>query len=220
MNLVAMPIALLLLLSRHVSAVSSPISSRPLPIGLAAAIPSELRLVLVVMLGIMLTGFFVMRFSKESVRRLPFSSLVILLVIHILFGWLLSVYSAFWWIWLGAIVGCGAIATVLSIDLGMLGLRVLILAGVTAIVSLVADASVRQTATPIALGLAIAGCWLWAVGGARFRMESNGVERSQVGWTIIFVCWEGLWLGWLLNTVLESNWNLINQVLTLLSLSP
>lgn len=213
--LLALPAIALLLLTRQVSAVPSPLSSRTLSTGLAIAIPSELRLVLIVMLGIMLIGFFVVRFPKESVKRLPFSSLVILVVIHILFGWLLSVYSAFWWVWLGVIAGCGAIATVLSIDLGMLGLRVLILAGVSAIVSLVANASVGQTATPLALGLAIAGCWLWAIGGARFRMESNGVERSQVGWTIVLISWEGLWLGWLLNTVLESQWNFINQVLIL-----
>jgi hypothetical protein len=168
------------------------------------------------MLGIIVTGMIVMRFSKESVRRLPVSSLIILLVMHILFGWLLSVYSAFWWVWLGVIVGCGAIARVLSVDLGMIGLRALIPAGIAAIVGFVAnDAAIEHIAEAMALGLSMAGAWLWAVGGARFRMESNGLERSQAGWAIVLVSWDGLWLGWLLYTVLISHWTFINQLLTL-----
>ncbi|WP_162422229.1 hypothetical protein [Myxacorys almedinensis] len=191
--------------------------------------PTELNFA-IALLGIMVTAMVAIQYPKERIGQLPGSALLVLLSIHIFFGWLLGVYNAVWWVWVGVISGCGAIAKVRSVELGMMGLRSFILAGVVAIAMLVASLGFfanmplfQPLVRSLALGLAIAAAWFWAVGGARFRMESMGVEpwgqsatpkEMQIVRTIVGVSWEGLWLGWLLDTFFIPQWGeLINQML-------
>lgn len=177
--------------------------------------------VAIAVLGIILTGIVAIRFPKDVLKRLPFSALVILFTLYALLGWLLGIHNLFWFIWVAIIVGSVAVAVVRSLELGMIGLRVLILAGIAEIVSLVATTALKQIAVgqiakALAMSLALAGAWLWSVGGTRFRMESIGLERSHIAWTIIFVSWEGLWFGWVIDTFLAPHWGeFVNQILTL-----
>lgn len=93
-----------------------------------------------------------------------------------------------------------ALAIVITITLTLTGALVGFLALVEA---LGRDLVLAGTlARVLALGLAYSGVWLWAVGGARFRMETLGFDQVQIFWTLLLLSWTGLWLGWVVDTFL------------------
>jgi len=77
-----------------------------------------------------------------------------------------------------------------------------------AVVGAIVGASVGRVAAALALALASSVAWFWAVGGARFRMEALGFDEYQTFWTLVIFSWEGLWLGWLIDTFLLPNFGI------------
>lgn len=135
-------------------------------------------------------------------KRLPWSALLVLMLPHGLFGWLLGVYNLPWFGWLFAIFGTLMVAAVMSYELGVVGVRLLITALIAGAIALAVGSTVGRVAEALALALALAVAWFWAVGGARFRLEAQGFDPVQSLWILAIVSWEGLWLGWMVDTFL------------------
>ncbi len=144
--------------------------------------------------------------SRQLLYRLPRSALIILLLLYALFGWLMGVYNLAWFFWLLTAIGTMGVSAVLSFELGVIGSRALVLAGVIALVGIFLEATLGRLATALALALALAGAWFWAVGGARYRMEGLGFDRIQTFWSLTLVSWEGLYFGWIVDTFLIPSW--------------
>lgn len=151
-------------------------------------------------LGITLLLIVLFRAPKGIFRLLPYSGLMILLVLYSLFGWALKIYSLAWWAWVGVIGMAAAIALLPSVELGMLGLRSMILAGFAALAMFYPP--LFLIAKWVSLGLATLTAWTWAIGSARYRMNSVGIERSHAIWIIAIVSWAGLWIGWLVESAI------------------
>lgn len=171
------------------------------PIQIGSRSLTELEIAIAV-LGVILLVVVAVRCPKGIFRRLPYSGLIILFILYVLFGWTLAIYSAFWWIWVGLISIAASLALAPSIELGMIGLRSIILAGIAALVMIFTPPNVARISKIIALSLATITAWAWAISGVKQRMETAGLERSQVIWIIAIVSWAGLWFGWLLETLL------------------
>ncbi len=172
---------------------------------LALPHPSTLRLqtgydVAIAVLGAILTLILLFRCPRYLWSRLPYSALIILFVFYGLFGWVLATYNSFAPIWLSMVILSAAIALIVSIELGMMGLRSLILAGLATIISVFAPQPAGHISRLVAIALATLTTWLWAVGSARYRMESAGIDRPYILWTLIAVSWVALWFGWVIDT--------------------
>lgn len=154
--------------------------------------------------GVIFTIVAWIRVPKSELKYFPFSGLVVLGLLYALVGWAIAIYSGAWWIWVGVFVASVAIALAPSSDLGMTGVRAIGLSGVAAVTAFFTRDQVSQVARWLAIGLAILTAWTWAVGGARQRMENIGLARSLTLWTLITVSWEGLWIGWLVDTFVAS----------------
>ncbi|BAU12097.1 hypothetical protein LEP3755_26260 [Leptolyngbya sp. NIES-3755] len=156
----------------------------------------------IAILGGVITAILAFRVPRQELDRVPLSGLVLLFMVYMLVGWALAIGQLTIGFWLGA----AAIALVVtfgsSVLLGRAGLIAFVLAGIGAI----ALGFVRgQNADSIrwsAIVLGFVGIWLWATGGARYRMERAGFRRSTVQWVLAIVGWEGLWVGWVINTFL------------------
>ncbi|MGA7936512.1 MAG: hypothetical protein WCA35_23360 [Kovacikia sp.] len=140
--------------------------------------------------------------SKGFLKRLPWSSLIVLMLPHGLFGWLLGVYNMPWYIWLLVGIATAGVAILISYELGVIGIRALAMGGIVAVVGGIVGATIGRIATALALGLVSTVAWFWAVGGTRFRMEALEFDEIQTFWTLVIVSWEGLWLGWMVDTFL------------------
>lgn len=154
----------------------------------------------IAILGALLIFIALFRAPKGIYYRLPYSGLIILFILYGLFGWALKIYSVFWLIWMVLLSGAASIALVPSIELGMVGLRSIILAGIAALAMVYPP--IFLIAKWVSLFLATVTAWLWAVGSAKYRMETVGVERSQIVWTIAIVSWAGFWFGWLMESAI------------------
>lgn len=139
---------------------------------------------------------------RSIFKRLPWSALLVLMLPHGLFGWLLGVYNLPWFGWLFAILGTLMVAAVMSYELGVVGVRLLITALIAGGIALAVGSTVGRVAEALALALALAVAWFWAVGGARFRLEAKGFDPVQSLWILAIASWEGLWLGWMVDTFL------------------
>ncbi|UBF24876.1 hypothetical protein K9N68_24950 [Kovacikia minuta CCNUW1] len=139
---------------------------------------------------------------KGLLKRLPWSSLVVLILPYGLFGWLMGVYNLHWYVWLLVGLATIGISVVVSYELGVVGIRALIGGGIVALVGGMVGATVGRVAEAIALALASSVAWFWAVAGARFRLEALGFDPIQTFWVLVIVSWEGLWLGWGVDTFL------------------
>ncbi len=125
------------------------------------------------------------------------------------FVWLVAgVYNMPWYIWLLVGLATAGVSAVISYELGVIGLRALAVGGIVAIVGAIVGASVGRVAAALALALASSVAWFWAVGGARFRMEALGFDEYQTFWTLVIFSWEGLWLGWVIDTFLLPNFGI------------
>lgn len=170
---------------------------------------------MVAAIAFVLTGFLLKSLKKGFLKRLPWSSLVVLMLPHGLFGWLLGVYNMPWYIWLLVGVATTGVSAVVSYELGVVGVRALTVGGIVAVVGGVVGATIGRVATALALALASAVAWFWSVGGARFRMQALGFDEVQTLWTVVIVSWEGLWLGWMVDTFLLPHFGVwLIQVLT------
>jgi hypothetical protein len=171
--------------------------------------------IVVAAIAFVLTGFLLKSLKKGFLKRLPWSSLVVLMLPHGLFGWLLGVYNMPWYIWLLVGVATTGVSAVVSYELGVVGVRALTVGGIVAVVGGVVGATIGRVATALALALASAVAWFWSVGGARFRMQALGFDEVQTLWTVVIVSWEGLWLGWMVDTFLLPHFGVwLIQVLT------
>jgi hypothetical protein len=139
---------------------------------------------------------------RDVLKQLPWSALIVLMLPHSLFGWLLGVYNLPWFVWLLTLIGTLLVSAVMSYELGLVGLRILVLAIATSAIALVAGSAIGRVAQALALALALAAVWFWAVGGARFRLEATGFNQIQALWALAIASWEGLWLGWMVDTFL------------------
>jgi hypothetical protein len=156
--------------------------------------------VAIAVLGLIFSGIVLVRAPKQHLKRVPLSGLLILGVFYALAGWMCAVYDSFWWVWFAAFVGSVASAIVPASDLGVIGLRSVVLAGIGGIVAVFTRNLAFEIARTLAIGLGILAAWSWAVGGARYRMEHSSLPRSFILWTLILVGWQGLWMGWLIDT--------------------
>jgi len=165
-------------------------------------VPTQLDVTIAV-LGGLLTGIAVLRIPRSDLDRVPLSGLTLLLIVYVLAGWGLAISQVAIGVWICAAVAALLVTFGSSIQLGRSGLVAFGLAGMSTIALLVMrhqNSDWSRIVPRFALGFALMGIWLWAVGGARYRMERAGFRRSSLRWTFAIVGWEGLWIGWLLNT--------------------
>lgn len=163
----------------------------------------------IAILGGVTTGFLAFRVPRQELDRVPLSGLVLLFLVYVLVGWGMAISQLAIGFWIGAAAIAMLVTFGSSVLLGRAGLIAFVLAGVGAIAlgfvrGQNAD-SVRWSAVLLArfaFALGLVGVWLWATGGARHRMERAGFRRSNVQWVLAIVGWEGLWVGWLINTFL------------------
>jgi hypothetical protein len=150
------------------------------------------------------TLFLISQIRRDILKKLPWSSLMVLMLPHGFFGWLLGVYNMPWFVWLLAGMGAGLVAAVMSYELGVIGARALVLAGVIAgiggVAGIAIGVTVEKVAEALALALMLAVAWFWSVAGTRFRLERLGFDTIQIFWMITLTSWEGIWLGWVLDT--------------------
>lgn len=158
-------------------------------------VPTQIDATIAV-LGGLLTAILVVRVPRQELDRVPLSGLALLFVVYGLMGWGLAIARAPIGFWIGAAAIAMLVTFGASIQLGRGGLIAFGLAGMSAIAMLLGWEWGRLSAA--ALGLI--GIWLWASGGARYRMERAGFRRSNVRWVLAIVGWEGLWVGWLIHT--------------------
>ncbi|MER3435721.1 MAG: hypothetical protein C4288_20620 [Leptolyngbya sp. ERB_1_1] len=159
--------------------------------------------VTIAVLGGLLTGIAVIRIPRADLDRVPLSGLTLLLIVYVLAGWGLAISQVAIEVWIGAAAAALLVTFGSSIQLGRSGLVAFGLAGVNAIALFFMrnqNANWSVITPRFALGFALTGIWLWAVGGARYRVERAGFRRSSLRWTLAIVGWEGLWIGWLINT--------------------
>ena len=169
------------------------------PIQVPTQVPTQLDAAIAVV-GILFSTIAVLRIPRQDLDRLPLSGLLLLLLFYTVVGWVLAVAKVSGVIWLSVLAAGLMSAIVSSLYLGQAGLVALILAGIGAIAMFFAPNPTAQTARLSAIGLGLTGIWLWAVGGARYRMERTGFRRSAMQWMLILAEWEGLWIGWSIDT--------------------
>jgi hypothetical protein len=157
--------------------------------------PTELEATIAVVGGV-LTGIAAFRVPRRDLDRIPLTGLGLVAAVNAIVGWAFAIAQAPITYWLSAAVAVVAVGMVRSIQLGRGGVIAFGLAGISAIVWGVANDQVAQIAS---IALLLLGVWLWAFGGARYRMERAGFDKS-IRWTLAIVGWEGLWLGWLIHT--------------------
>lgn len=150
----------------------------------------------IAVVGGLLTAIAALRVPRRELDRVPMSGLLLLLIVNTLAGWGLAIAKPAIEFWIAGAVAAFAVGRVRSIHLGRGGAIAFGLAGISAIVWGVMSNQVAQKMTIV---LVLLGIWLWAVGGARYRMERAGFGRT-VHWTLALVGWEGLWIGWLIDT--------------------
>lgn len=162
-------------------------------------VPTQIDAAIAIVGGVV-TAILAFRVPRQELDRVPLSGLTLLFVAYVLIGLGLGISGAAIGFWLGA----GAIAMLVtfasSILLGRGGLIAFVLAGMGAIALGFVRGQNADVLRSGAIVLALIGIWLWASGGARYRMERAGFRRSSVQWVLAIVGWEGLWVGWLINT--------------------
>ncbi|MEP0916812.1 hypothetical protein NC981_08265 [Leptolyngbya sp. DQ-M1] len=161
-------------------------------------VPTQID-VLITVLGGVLSAIAAFRVPRRELDRVPLSGLTLLWIVYVLAGWGLAASRVAFGIWVCAALAALAVAVGSSLQLGRSGLVVLSLAGVSAIAGVLLRDQNAELARWSAAGLVATGIWLWAVGGAKYRMERAGFRRSSVMRTLTIIGWEGLWVGWLVN---------------------
>lgn len=150
----------------------------------------------IAILGGVLTAALALRVPRQDLDRVPLSGLVLLFIVYGLIGWGLAIAQVAIGVWMGAVAIALLVTFGSSIQLGRVGLIAFGLAVMSAIAMILGWNWGRLSAS----ALALIGIWLWALGGARYRMERAGFRRSSVQWVLAIVGWEGLWVGWLIHT--------------------
>jgi hypothetical protein len=158
-----------------------------------AALPWLLGLLLV--LAVLLQGFL-----GPQWRELPRSALAILGLACSLFGWVLAAYNWPWFAWLVLELTMAALLSLVSVEVGGLGLRVLLATLVLALVQVWLPDDWHPAIQAGLMALGLMGAWLLATGGAQSRMVTCRFDPTQTFWALFFVSLGGLWLGWLFDT--------------------
>lgn len=162
-------------------------------------VPTQIDAAIAIVGGV-LTAILAFRIPRRELDRVPLSGLVLLFIVYVLIGLGLGIAGAAIGFWIGA----GAIAMLVtfgsSLLLGRGGLIAFVLAGLGAVALGFVRGQNADLLRSSAIVFAGIGIWLWASGGARYRLYRAGFRRSSVQWVLAIVGWEGLWVGWLINT--------------------
>jgi hypothetical protein len=190
-------VLLLILLSGLASAIFHPaFSSEPL---LFSRLQTDLDIAIALSISV-LTIILLIRCPKHLWAHLPYSGLLILCFLYSLFGWTLGAYNSPWFYWIAVLMAAAAVPFGIPIQLGMIGLRSLILSLIAIPISIFAPQPAGHIARLSAIGLATLTAWLWSVSSAKYRMETTGIERRYILWILVSVSGFGLWLGWFIDT--------------------
>jgi hypothetical protein len=157
------------------------------------ALPWLIGLMLV--LAILLNGFL-----GPQWRELPRSALLILGLACSLFGWMLAAYNWPWFAWLVLELTMAALLSMGSVEVGGLGMRVLLATVLLALVQALLPNAWNQATDAGLMALGLMGAWLLATGGAQSRMVACRFDPTQTFWALFFISLGGLWLGWLFDT--------------------
>ncbi|MCU0550683.1 MAG: hypothetical protein MUC48_15150 [Leptolyngbya sp. Prado105] len=158
-------------------------------------IPTELDAAIAVIGGV-LSAIAVFCIPRQNLDRVPISGLLLLAIVHAMAGWGLAVSQLRVEAWFAAAIAILIVATMRSLQLGRAGAISL---GVAVVSAIVWGIRRDQNAQISAISCLWIGVWLWAMGGARYRMEGAGFGKS-IRWVLAIVGWEGLWIGWLIDT--------------------
>lgn len=150
--------------------------------------------------GVLILTIVILRAPKEDLDRVPASGLFLVFFLYAFLGWGLAIENLAVSIWIAVFGAVAVIATLRSHQLGDWGAKAIALAGIAAIVAAVTRAPTAQTARSVSITLVLTMLWMWAIGGARYRLEVAGLRRSFILWTLILTSWAGLWLGWIADT--------------------
>lgn len=158
-------------------------------------VPTELEAAIAVIGGI-LTAIAVICIPRQNLDRIPMSGLFLLLLIHVMAGWALAISRVRIEFWVVAAIAVLIVAMIRSLQLGRAGV---ISFGVAAISAIVWGVQQDRNAQLSMFVFLFIGIWLWAFGGVRYLMEGAGFGKS-IRWVSAIVGWEGLWIGWLIDT--------------------
>ncbi len=154
----------------------------------------------IAIVGLILSAIAITSVPRYQIKRLPFSALIVLLLLHMLVGWTLKMdnnVASSWFIAFAVPLG---LAVMPSRWVGMIGLGAFLTTGIAGIAALSRRVDVQ--AQSITLVAASVAAWCWAIGGARHRMEMVALPRSFVLWALLLISWEGIWIGWLIATLI------------------
>jgi hypothetical protein len=150
---------------------------------------------LLTVLAVLLNGFL-----GAQWRELPRSALLMLGLACSLFGWVLAAYNWPWLAWLVLELTMAALLSVASVEVGGLGMRVLLATVLLALVQAFLPNAWNRAIDAGLIALGLTGAWLLATGGAQSRMAACQFDPTQTFWALFFVSLSGLWLGWLFDT--------------------
>lgn len=162
-------------------------------------VPTQVDAAIAIFGGVM-TAILALRIPRQELDRVPLSGLSLLFVVYVLIGLGLVIAQLSIGFWIGAAAIAMLVTFGSSILLGRCGLIAFVLAGLGAVALGFVRGQNADLVRWSAIVLALTGIWLWASGGARYRMERAGFRRASVQWVLAIVGWEGLWVGWLINT--------------------
>ncbi|MBE9013970.1 hypothetical protein IQ250_27650, partial [Pseudanabaenaceae cyanobacterium LEGE 13415] len=130
----------------------------------------------IAILGGVITAILAFRVPRQELDRVPLSGLALLFIVYLLIGWGLAITGVPIGFWMGAAAIAMLVTFGSSIVLGRGGLIAFAMAGMSVIAMVLGQPWGRLSA----ITLALVGIWLWASGGARYRMERAGFRRSSV----------------------------------------
>jgi hypothetical protein len=185
--------------TRNANSLGHPLVALPWLVGLA------------LVLMILLRGFL-----GPQWRELPRSALLILGLACSLFGWVLAAYNWPWIAWLVLELTIAGLLSLVSGEVGGMGLRVLLAAVLLGLVQGLLPAAWGQAIHAALMALGFTGAGLLATGGAQSRMVTCQFDRTQTFWALFFVSLGGLWLGWLFDTYINPSLGsgILDQLIT------
>lgn len=160
-------------------------------------VPTQMDVVITVLGGV-LSAIALVRVPRQELERAPLTGLALLLIVYVLAGLGLAASRVAFGIWVCVALAALAVVFGASMQLGRMGLLAFGLAGVSTIAGVLLQDQNAEVARWSAAGLVATGIWLWAVGGAKYRMERAGFRRSSITRALSIMGWEGLWAGWLI----------------------
>jgi hypothetical protein len=137
-----------------------------------------------------------------EIKRLPRLVLAGFILPHCLLGWLLGIYNMPWFVWMLAGMGTVVVTAMMTYELGVVGARVLVLAIATTAVALAAGTTVGRVIGAMAIALLLAIAWFGSISQAELHLKRQGFSENQILWILAIAGWEGIALGWMVDTFL------------------